>query len=47
MKPKQVDGAGSVDEFEPVSCGGNMNPADETLGELAVSGGNGAVDPFD
>ncbi len=44
---------GSVDDFEPVSCGGNMNHADETLGELVVSGGNGAVDsqsaehPFD
>ena len=35
---------GSVDEFEPVSCGNNMNHADESLGELVVSGGNGAVD---
>ena len=51
--PFSVFKLGSVDEFEPVSCGGNMNHADETLGELVVSGGNGAVDfqsakhPFD
>ena len=44
---------GGVDEFEPVSCGSNMNHADEALGELVVSSSNGAVDfqsakhPFD
>jgi len=44
---------GGVDEFEPLSCGSNMNHADEALGELVVSSSNGAVDfqsakhPFD
>ena len=48
-----LDILGGVDEFEPVSCGSNMNHADEALGELVVSSSNGAVDfqsakhPFD
>ncbi|MEN3145552.1 peptidase dimerization domain-containing protein [Ochrobactrum sp. WV_118_8] len=50
MTPEDL---GGVDEFEPVSCGSNMNHADEALGELVVSSSNGAVDfqsakhPFD
>lgn len=42
-----------MEDFEPVSCGGNMDYADKTLGELVVSGGNGSIDfqsvkhPFD
>lgn len=44
---------GGVDAFEPVSCGSNMNHADEAPGELVVSSSYGAVDfqsakhPFD
>ncbi|ANG96962.1 hypothetical protein A8A54_11040 [Brucella pseudogrignonensis] len=33
-----------MNEFEPVSCGGNVNHADETIGELVVSSGNGSID---
>ncbi|MFK3668499.1 porin, partial [Ochrobactrum teleogrylli] len=34
---RDARGLGGVDEFEPVSCGSNMNHADEALGELVVS----------
>jgi hypothetical protein len=33
-----------VDEFEPVSGGGDMYHAHEAGGELIISRGNGAVD---
>ena len=35
---------GRVDKFEPVSRGGEMNHAEEAVGELVVAGGGGAVD---
>jgi hypothetical protein len=35
---------GGVDKFEPVSGGGQMDHAEEAVGELIVSGGDGAVD---
>lgn len=37
-------GLGGVDEFEPVSGGGDMDHAHEAGCELIVSCGNGAVD---
>lgn len=33
-----------MDKFEPVSGGGEMNHAEETVGKLVVSGCDGAVD---
>jgi len=33
-----------VDKFEPVSGGGDMDHAEEAVGELVVAGGDGAVD---
>lgn len=33
-----------MDEFEPVSGGGDMDHAHEIGGELIVSGGDGSVD---
>jgi uncharacterized protein GlcG (DUF336 family) len=33
-----------VDKFEPVSGGGEMDHAEEAVGQLIVSGGNGPVD---
>lgn len=35
---------GGVDKFEPVSGGGDVNHAEEALGELIISSGDGAVD---
>ena len=35
---------GGVDKFEPISCGGEMDHSEEAVGQLVVSGGNGAVD---
>lgn len=35
---------GGVDKFEPVSGGGDMDHAEETVGELIVAGGDGTVD---
>lgn len=35
---------GGVDKFEPVSGGGEMDHAEEAVGELIVSGSDGAVD---
>ena len=33
-----------MDKFEPVSGGGDMDHAEEAVGELVVAGGDGAVD---
>lgn len=33
-----------MDKFEPVSCGCDVDHAEEAVGELIVSGGDGAVD---
>lgn len=33
-----------MDKFEPVSGGGKLDHAEEAVGKLVVSGGNGAVD---
>ncbi len=33
-----------MDEFEPVSDGGGLYHAKETLGELIISGCDGAID---
>lgn len=44
---------GGVDKFEPVSGGSEMDHSEEAVGQLIVSGGDGAVDlevsehPFD
>lgn len=35
---------GGVDKFEPVSCGSDVDHAEEALGELVITGGDGAVD---
>ena len=35
---------GGVDKFEPVSGGGDMDHAEEAVGELIIPGGDGAVD---
>ncbi|TWH84519.1 hypothetical protein IQ25_02274, partial [Novosphingobium taihuense] len=35
---------GGVDKFEPVSGGGEMDHPEEAVGQLIVSGGDGAVD---
>lgn len=35
---------GGVDKFEPVSGGGEVDHAEEAVGQLVVAGGNGAVD---
>ncbi len=35
---------GGVDKFEPVSGGGDMDHAEEAVGELIVAGGDGTVD---
>ena len=35
---------GGVDKFEPVSCGGEVDHAEEAAGELVVAGGDGRVD---
>jgi len=35
---------GGVDKFEPVSCGSDVDHAEEALGELVIAGGDGAVD---
>ena len=35
---------GGVDKFEPVSGGGEMDHSEEAVGQLIVSGGDGAVD---
>ena len=35
---------GSVDKFEPVSGGGEMDHAEEAAGELVIAGGDGAID---
>ena len=32
-----------MDKFEPVSGGGEMDHAEEAVGQLIVSGGDGAV----
>lgn len=37
-------GLGGVDKFEPVSGGGDMDHAEEAVGELVVAGGDGPVD---
>jgi len=39
-----LKGLGSVDKFEPVSGGGDMDHAEEAVGQLVVAGGDGAVD---
>ena len=33
-----------MDKFEPVSGGGEMDHSEEAVGQLIVSGGDGAVD---
>ena len=33
-----------MDEFEPVSCGGDMDHAHEAVGELILLCGNGTMD---
>ena len=33
-----------MDKFEPVSGGSDMDHAEEAVGQLVVSGGDGAVD---
>lgn len=33
-----------MDKFDPVSCCGEMKHSEEAVGELVVSGGDGAVD---
>ena len=35
---------GGVDKFEPVSGGGEMDHSEEAVGQLVVSGCDGAVD---
>ena len=35
---------GGVDKFEQVSGGGEMDHSEEAVGQLIVSGGDGAVD---
>ena len=35
---------GSVDKFEPVSGGGEMDHAEEAVGQLVVARGDSAVD---
>ena len=35
---------GGVDKFEPVSGGGEMDHAEEAVGQLVIAGGDGAVD---
>lgn len=35
---------GGVDKFEPVSGGGEMDHSEKAVGQLIVSGGDGAVD---
>ena len=35
---------GGVDKFEPVSCGGEMDHAEEAIGQLVIAGGDGPVD---
>ena len=35
---------GGVDKFEPVSCGGEMDHAEEAVGQLIVAGCDGAID---
>ena len=42
--PHVRDSLGGVDKFEPVSGGGEVNHAEETVGQLVVTGGDGAVD---
>ena len=37
-------GLGGVDKFEPVSGGGEMDHAEEAIGQLIIAGGDGAVD---
>jgi uncharacterized protein GlcG (DUF336 family) len=44
MHPFCQQGLGGVDKFEPVSGGGEMDHAEEAVGQLIVSGGNGPVD---
>jgi len=39
-----VETLGSVDKFEPVSGGSEMDHSEETAGQLIVSGRDGAVD---
>ncbi len=34
---------GGVDKFEPVSGGGEVDHAEEAVGHLVISGGDGAV----
>nr|WP_242415185.1 hypothetical protein [Sphingomonas panni] len=38
------DALGGVDKFEPVSCGGEVDHAEEAAGQLVVTCGDGAVD---
>ena len=42
-RPAVID-LGGVDKFEPISGGSDMDHAEEAVGELIVSGGDGAVD---
>ena len=35
---------GGVDKFEPISGGGEMDHSEEAVGQLIVSGGDGAID---
>ncbi len=39
-----IKGLGGVDKFEPVSSGGEVDHPEEAVGQLIVTGGDGAVD---
>ena len=39
-----MEGSGGVDKFDPASSGGKMSHAEESVGKLVVTGGDGAVD---
>lgn len=41
---KALRALGGVDKFEPVSGGGEMDHAEEAIGQLIVAGCDGAVD---
>jgi len=42
--PVAIINLGGVDKFEPVSGRGEMDHAEEAVGQLIVAGGDGAVD---
>ena len=41
---RSYDLLGGVDKFKPVSGSGEMDHAEEAIGQLVVAGGDGAVD---